>query len=392
VNCNTESEVSETGVEYAQGSLYELFGRLTDNRKPKGMRYSLVTLLAIIFLAKLSGQDKPVEIADWAKNNAEKLLELLKLDRKVMPHHNTYRRVFQSIISAEEFDEAMSKHHQAKAEEIGEVLCLDGKVLRGTQVAGIKRSDQVLSLFDGQSQCVLAQEAIETKENEIVAAPGVLGSVDLAGKIVTADALHTQRKLCSQIVLDGDYVLPVKNNQERLCENIEQLFAPETPKPGFGKIKTDFETATQVSYGHGRLETRTIQTSEMLNEYLDWPGVKQVYRLDRTIRWLRQGEIYKISHEVEYGITSLSRQKAAPRKLLVVRRQHWSVETGLHYRRDVTFKEDATRMTKGKAGYILGTIHNFVLRLLKSAGFTNAAQGRRWCAGHLAETLALLLA
>jgi hypothetical protein len=75
-----------------------------------------------------------------------------------------------------------------------------------------------------------------------------------------------------------------------------------------------------------------------------------------------------------------------------VRRQHWSIETGLHYRRDVTFKEDATRMTKGKAGYILGTIHNLVLALLKSTGFTNTAQARRWYAGHLDETFALLLA
>jgi predicted transposase YbfD/YdcC len=285
----------------------------------------------------------------------------------------------------------MSKYHQAKDGEIGEVFCLDGKVLRGTQIAGVKRSDQVLSLFDGVSHRVLAQEPIETKENEIVAAPVVLERVDLTGKIVTADALHTQRKLSAQIVKDGDYVLPVKDNQQRLRENIEQLFAPENPKPGFGKIKTDFETVRQISYGHGRLEIRTIQTSEMLNEYLDWPGVKQVYRLDREFHWLRQGKVYKSSHEIEYGITSLARQVASPIKLLTVRRQHWSIEASLHYRRDVTFKEDATRMTKGKAGHILGTIHNLILSLLKSTGFTNTAQARRWYAGHLDDAFALLL-
>jgi len=392
MNCNISPEISETGVEYARHSLYELFGRVTDHRKLKGIRYTLVTLLTIIFLAKLSGQDKPVEIADWAKNHAEKLSELLKLSRKVMPHHNTYRRVFENMISSEEFDEEMCKHHQTNDEESGDVFCLDGKVLRGTQIAGVKRSDQVLSLFDGASQRVLAQEPIETKENEIVAAPIVLERVDLTGKIVTADALHTQRKLSAQIVKDGDYVLPVKGNQERLLANIEQLFTPENPKSGFGKIKTDFETATQVSYGHGRIETRSIQTSEMLNEYLDWPGVKQVYRLDREFHWLRQGKVYKSSYEIEYGITSLSRELASPKKLLAVRRQHWSIETGLHYRRDVTFKEDATRMTKGKAGYILGTVHNFVLALLKGTGFTNTAKARRWYAGHLPDAFALLLA
>jgi len=75
-----------------------------------------------------------------------------------------------------------------------------------------------------------------------------------------------------------------------------------------------------------------------------------------------------------------------------VRRKHWLIETGLHYRRDVTFHEDATRMTKGAAGRILAILHNLVLGLLKMAGFTNAAKGRRWFAGHLQEAFTLLIA
>jgi hypothetical protein len=130
----------------------------------------------------------------------------------------------------------------------------------------------------------------------------------------------------------------------------------------------------------------------MLNDYLDWPGVGQVYRLERKFTWIRQGRVYKTSCEVEFGITSLSREKASPGKVLAVRRTHWLVETGLHYRRDVTFHEDATRMTIGAAGRILAIVHNLVLGLLKMAGFTNAAQGRRWFAGHLQEAFTLLIA
>mgnify|MGYP001229528281 CR=1 FL=1 len=116
----------------------------------------------------------------------------------------------------------------------------------------------------------------------------------------------------------------------------------------------------------------------------------QVYRLVRQFSWLRQGKVYKTSHEIEYGITSLSRDQASPSKILQVRRMHWLVETGLHYRRDVTFHEDATRMTIGAAGRVLATVHNLVLGLIKRAGYHNAAQARRFYEGHIDQAFTLL--
>jgi predicted transposase YbfD/YdcC len=384
--------ISETGIVYTLGSIYDRLQRISDPRKAKGKRYSLVTLLVLIFLAKLGKQDTPIEIADWAKNHAEELVKLLNLRHPWMPHHNTYRRVFQEIISEEEFERLMEEYHQQRTEEAGNTLLMDGKSLCGTRIAGQERSDHVLSVYDGQSQRVLAQEVVDTKENEIVAAPKVLARVPLAGKIVTGDAMHTQRALSRQIVgLGSDYLWPVKENQERLYQDIQHLFAPDKPKPGFGKIETDFQSAQTINCGHGRIETRFIQASEMLNDYLDWPGVAQVYRLQRKFVWMRRGKAYKTSCEVEFGITSLSRAKASPARLLAIRRQHWLIETGLHYRRDVTFHEDATRMTVGAAGRILAIVHNLVLGLLKKAGFTNAAQGRRWFDGHIQEAFALLI-
>lgn len=385
-------EISETGVVYGLGSLYDRFEKIVDPRKAKGKRYSLVTLLVLIFLAKLSGKDNPVEIADWAKNEAEELAELLGLDRSWMPHHNTYRRVFQDILNENEFELLMEEYHQQYSEADGEVFSMDGKALRGTRIPGQERSDYVLSVYDGQTQRVKAQEVVETKENEIVAAARVLKQVKLDGKIVTGDALHTQRAVSEQILKDhGQYLWPVKDNQKHLHDSIQQLFAPDQPKPGFGKIKTDFDEAKQLSYGHGRVEIRSIQTSEMLNDYSDWPGLAQVYRLERKFFWLRQGEVYKSSCEIEYGVTSLSRKQADATKVLNVRRQHWAIETGLHYRRDVTFHEDATRMTIGHAGSILSIINNLVLGLLKRAGFSNSAKGRRWFDGHLHDAFALLI-
>jgi predicted transposase YbfD/YdcC len=385
-------EISEHGIVYSLGSLYDRFQQLSDPRKAKGKQYSLLTLLVLIFLAKLAGKDKPMEIADWAKNHAEELATLLGLHRKHMPHHNTYRRVFQAIISVEEFEALLEEYHQQQPEADGEVLCVDGKVMRGTRAGGARSGEQVLSIYAGESQQVKAQMMIANKENEIVAAPLLIQQVAVAGKVVTADALHTQRAWCQQIVTaQGDYVLPVKENQPRLYQDIARLFAPDQPKAGFGKIATDFLSAKQVSYGHGRLEIRTIQTSQMLNDYADWPGLGQVYRLERQFFWLRQGQVYQSSTEVEFGITSLSRPAASPKRVLSLRRQQWQIETGLHYRRDVTLHEDATRMTVGHAPAILSIVHNLVLGLLKKAGFTNAAAARRHFEGHLQQAFDLLL-
>jgi len=93
--------IGETGIIYDRGSLYDRFQSIVDPRKAHGKRYSLVTLLVVIFLAKMCGKDTPVEIADWAKNHAAELAELLQLKRSWMPHHNTIRRVFQCILSAD---------------------------------------------------------------------------------------------------------------------------------------------------------------------------------------------------------------------------------------------------------------------------------------------------
>lgn len=384
-------ELNENGVNYAPTSLMAYFQKISDPRQARGKRYHLTTLLVILFLAKLCGQDTPVEIADWAKNHAETLAQHLKLKRNWMPHHNTIRRVFQNILDEAEFERHMQAYQQQQAEG-GKQLAMDGKTLRGTRIAGQEPADHVLSVYDVQGQRVVAQAAVDKKENEIVAAARALAHVTIAEKIISGDAMHAQRTLSAQIVeRGGDYLWVVKENQERLYQDIERLFAADKPKPGFGKITTDFQQAETVNKGHGRIEKRQIQTSAMLNDYVDWPGLGQVYRLERHFKWMRQGKVIKTSHEVEYGITSLTREKASPKRVLQVRRKHWLIETGLHYRRDVTFREDATRMTQGPSGRILATIHNVVLSLIKQASFQNAAQARRWFDGHIDQAFALLV-
>jgi len=306
-----------------------------------------------------------------------------------MPSHHTYRRILAHQVYAEEVERLVGEYNQGG--EHGEVYALDGKAVRGMRKKDEEGNEYLLSVYDVEQAKVMSQVEVGHKENEIIKAPKALKMVEISQKVVTGDALHTQRGLAAQIVeAQGDYVLPVKENQPYLYKNIQSLFAPEYPKPGFGKIQTDFLTAQKVNKGHGRIEVRTITTSEMLNAYSAWPGLAQVYRLERHFQWWRNGRCYRTSSEMEFGITSLSRKEASPLRLLDLRRTHWGIETGLHYRRDVTLKEDATRMTTGRMGKVLASINNLVLALIRQAHFHNAAQARRWFAAHLSQAFALL--
>lgn len=392
MHCSTgpvQQDYGITGILYDVGSVYERLTKLTDLRKAKGKLYALELVLLIVVMAKLCGEDKPLGIAEWAQNRQEELVELLKLNWARMPSHHTYRRILAHVVYHEEIERLVGEYNQHG--EHGDVYALDGKTRRGMRKKDEEGQEYCLSIYDVQQAKVMSQVEVGRKENEIVKAPKALKLAEISQKVITADAMHTQRGLATQILeAQGDYVFPVKENQPQLYKNIQALFAPEYPKPGFGKIQTDFLSIQKVNKAHGRIEVRTITTSEMLNAYSAWPGLAQVYRLERQFHWRRSGRCYRTSCEVEFGITSLARQQASPLRLLNIRKAHWGIETGLHYRRDVTLKEDATRMTVGNTGKVMASINNLVLALIRQAKFHNAAQARRWFAAHLSQTFALL--
>ncbi len=383
-------EMSAEGVVYDKGSIYGRLQGLTDLRKARGKRYSLTTVLMIVLLAKLSGANSPTEMAEWGVYHQTEIEALLRIQLKRMPERSTYRRILAYKVYETEVECLVREYNQSG--ERGIVCALDGKALLGMSKREDGTPEYALSVYDVTAGKTMAQIEVGNKENEITKAPEVIKLARIAGKVVTGDALHTQKRL-SQTVLDeqGNYVFPVKENQPVLYKNIQSLFAPEYPKPGFGKIQTDFLTAQKVNKGHGRIEVRTITTSEMLNTYAAWPGLAQVYRLEREFQWWRRGVCYKTSREVEFGITSLTRTKVSSRQLLEIRRAHWGIETGSHYRRDMTLKEDATRFTIGQGARVLANIHNLVLALIRQTGFLNAAQARRFFAAHLSHTFSLLV-
>lgn len=392
MHCSTKGvkqDYGETGILYDMGSVYERLTKLTDIRKAKGKLYALDMVLMIVVMAKLCGEDKPQGIAEWAKHRQVELGKLMCLSWRSMPSHHTYRRILAHKVYEQEVERLVGEYNQYG--NLGDIYAMDGKARRGMRKKDEEGHEYGLSVYDVAQAKVMAQVEVGRKENEIVKAPTALKLTEISQKVITGDAMHTQRGLATQILeAQADYLFPVKENQPQLYKNIQSLFAPEYPKPGFGKIQTDFLTAQKVNKGHGRIESRTITTSEMLNAYSGWPGLAQVYRLERQFLWRRNGLTYRTSCEVEFGITSLTRQEASPERILSIRRAHWGIETGLHYRRDVTLKEDATRMTVGNMGKVMASINNLILALIRQAGFHNAAQARRWFAAHLPAAFALL--
>jgi predicted transposase YbfD/YdcC len=380
------------GLVFDVHSLYAHLLAIRDRRQRRGQRYELALILLVVVLAKFAGEDKPRGIAEWARARAALLVAAFGLPRPTLPCANTYRLALSQIVTADELEGHVQRFlaHLPRPGP-GAHLALDGKTVRGTIATGDSRGLHLLAAYVPAQGLVLRQVAVDGKENEISAAPRVLNGLDLQGKIVTGDAMLAQRSLSAQVVAaGGDYVWTVKDNQPTLRADIAELFEPSMPlSKGFNIGPTDFRRAQTVGTGHGRIETRTLMASSLLGDLHDWPGLAQVFRLERTARLVAQGIT---RHEVVYGITSLPPRAAPPARLLDLVRQHWGIENGLHYRRDVTFGEDAGRTKHWNLAHALAVIHNLVLALLVHAGHTNLAQARRHYAAHPDDALRLLLA
>ncbi len=293
------------------------------------------------------------------------------------PSHMTYRRVLQDTVQPEELEGLLSEFQQSRLEDGVEVVfSMDGKSLKGTIPGGEIRGTHLLSIYVPRQGLVLVEAEVDRKENEIVVAPKILQQVNLSGAIVIGDAMHAQRETSAQIVESGgDYLWSVKSNQPRTEWAIEKLFVQEVYNLKKGApLSKHCRMVSRVHKGHGRMEKRTIMVSSELNDYLDWPYVAQVFRLEREVWHAKyQGR----TRQVVYGLTSLAPQKASPRKLLALTRQFWGIENGLHYRRDVTLQEDATRLTVGNAGHNMAILNNLVIGLCIYHGFENLAKARR---------------
>jgi predicted transposase YbfD/YdcC len=377
------------GFAFEVNSLFAVLCELHDQRDARGLRYALVTVLVFVVLSKLSGEDSLRGIAQWVELRKEVLAQALCLVKPQAPHATTYSRILKDAVQVKELEQVVRQFFAVQP-GAGQsvVISLDGKTIRGTIPAGKSHGVHLLAAYLPEEGWVLLQVRVEEQENEIPAALRVVKALDLRGKIVTGDALLAQRELSTAIVeKGGHYIWTIKENQPQTQQDIQALFEPEACTPGFSPCHKDFRTSRTVGKGHGRLEKRTLTASSMLSEYVDWPYVQQVFRLERHFVRLRDG---KVMEEVTYGVTSLPNTQASAAQLLSYNRTHWGIENGLHYRRDDSLHEDRC-CVRDRGAQAMAVINNLILGLLRHCSFETVPDARRYYDANLDQAVALIL-
>lgn len=367
-------------------ALVERLHTIPDLRDPRGVRYPLPVVLTVAVLAKLAGHGKLRAVAEWAGLRAKQLCPLLGLERTTLPHPTTWSRILGMALGPVVLDEVVGEFFselcsysigKRRKRKAGLTITIDGKTLKGTIPLGDTRGMHLVAAYLPDEGVVLAQLQVQEKANELTVAPTLLAQLDLTGVVVTGDAMFAQRNLSVQIVKGGgDYLWKVKENQPELLDDIKTLFNPppltksEAP---LSDMPADLECARTIDKGHGRIEEREIWVSSTLEGYSDWPYLEQVFKLKCRV----VDELGQITEGVHYGVTSLPRSAASPHRLLALVRNHWGIENGLHYRRDVSLQEDHSQVRMGTAAHVLASLNNVVVGLVIQHGEGNLPAAQR---------------
>jgi predicted transposase YbfD/YdcC len=270
-----------------------------------------------------------------------------------IPSHDTFNRVF-AALDPDEMERGFAPWVSSIAKlTAGEVVAIDGKTLCGTREGGKKALVHMVSAWASANNLVLAQRKVDEKSNEITAIPKLLDALELAGTVVTVDAMGCQREIASRIIeKKADYVLAVKDNQGLLAEQVRDSFL---------LLNCD-AVSEEIDCGHGRVERRrcsVIADLSMIDKAAEWASLQGLVRIESERYHKATG---KTEREIRYYITSL-RPDAA--RLNSVVRQHWGIENKLHWVLDVGFGEDLDRKRAGHAAQNFSVLNRIALNLLK---------------------------
>ena len=341
------------------------FSELTDPRVERNREHLLEEILLIAIAAVLSGAESWNDIADYGKDKQEWLQTFLALPSGI-PSHDTFNRVF-AALDPEEMEKGFAVWVASIAKlTAGEVVAIDGKTLCGTRETGKKKLVHMVSAWANSNNLVLAQRKVDEKSNEITAIPKLLNALELAGTVVTIDAMGCQREIASRIIeKKADYVLAVKENQPGLLADI---------KDSFQMLAAD-AVAEEVDCEHGRVERRNcsvVADLSLLERPFEWASLQALVRIESERYHKVSG---KTEREIRYYITSL---KPDARRLNGAIRQHWGIENKLHWVLDVGFGEDLDRKRAGRAAQNFSLLNRIALNLLKQeTTFKRGIKGKR---------------
>jgi predicted transposase YbfD/YdcC len=337
-------------------ALTSILTDLVDPRRRRGRRYRLAAVVAAGTAATLAGARSFAAIAQWlADQDGTVALGFTEARRR--PEQSVFRRLFAQL-DPETLDALVGAWMWTTTRLVAgrRVIAIDGKTVRGARAAGAA-APHLVAAFDHAAAVVLGQVAVAAKTNEIPTVRTLLKILDLAGTVVTIDAMHCQDET-AQLITDagGDYVFTVKRNRPSLHTALKALPWKDVPAHSYTE-KTK-----------GRRVRRTIKTT-LVPAWATFPGAVMVAQLRRTVVVKKVKTV-----EVVYVITSAD---VDPATLASWVQTHWGEENKLHFVRDTALAEDASRVRTGHTPRIMATLRNTAISLLNLIGTSNITAALR---------------
>jgi predicted transposase YbfD/YdcC len=340
-------------------SIADYFGGIEDPRVDRRKQHKLIDIITIAICAVVCGAETWVDMEVYGKAKFSWLNEFLELANGI-PSHDTFARVF-AVINPEEFQKCfMSWVQGVRRKTEQEIIAFDGKQSRnsGDKKNG-KRAINMVSALAIENRLVLGQKKVEGKSNEITALPELIEILELAGCIVTIDAMGCQAKIVEKIVeKEADYVIALKKNQGNLFNEVEQIF-----KEAIAGRLEGFKASSHSTreFNRGREEIRNYliisDVKALINSSEKWMNLESI-GLVESVRIING----KISVETRYFITSLDNNVELFAKSV---RGHWGIENSLHWILDVAMREDKSRIKKDNAPANFAVLRHIAVNVLR---------------------------
>ena len=319
---------------------------IDDPRSMRNQKHLFKTLIGTTLLSYMSGIESFSGIAEFVEAHLEALENYFEFPYGV-PSHDTYQRLWDAIDPLQ-FYKAFEAFTKILVDMKEGLISIDGKTIRNS---GSDKPLHIVSAWCASHQLTLAQEKVDVKSNEIKAIPNLLTLLDLTNRIITIDAMGTQRNICKQIIeQEGDYVIAIKGNQGALFEDVKACFQDDTSLDCF----------EENDKAHGRIESRVAYVTDDIQYLKDthkWPGLRSIGMVaSKTIR--KQKE----SFETRFYISSL---EANAEILNKTARSHWGIENKLHWRLDVVFNEDKACVRNDNAAENMNILRKWSLNILQ---------------------------
>jgi predicted transposase YbfD/YdcC len=336
--------------------------------------HKLIDMIVIAICAVITGAESWVEIETFGKMKQAWLKTFLELPYGI-PAHDTFGRVF-AALDAEAFQNSFAHWVEGVFTATrGQVVAVDGKTLRRSHDKSIgKDAIHMVSAWASATGIVLGQRKVDAKSNEITAIPELLRVLNVAGCIVTIDAMGCQTAIAQSIRDEkADYVLRVKGNQGNLQQDIQDWFAHADQVQFANMQHTYYETLNKE---HGRIEIRRCWALadalafDYIRHYDGWVDLQTIVRVQRERRFA-----HKLERETAFYISNLPHH--APLLLNAIR-SHWGIENSFHWVLDMTFGEDDSRIRTGDSPQNMAVLRHLALNILKNDKSKGSLRQKRY--------------